>query len=298
MSAKLSVLQRTYAVEPTAGEEFAALLWRAGSLGSHQATAAGGTEIHRAYFVVGAAAPTLPPGVALVTEETVGPADWMAAWRAQAEPLAIGRRLLIDPREPREVPEPAEPDDAASARAGRVLLRIPARSAFGTGGHESTRLVLELLERLPLAGARVLDVGTGAGLLTLAALALGAATAVGFDVDLVAPILARQNATLNRSARSARSAPGAMRAHFFAGAAGALGDRARCDVLLVNVIPEEIQADLPRLAELLRPGGDAVFSGILASEGRTALGRLRAHGFARVGSRRAGDWVAYHCRRP
>src|SRR5688572_23278070 len=100
MPAQTSVLQRTYAVESSASEEFAALLWRAGSLGSLQEAAADGAEIHRAYFILGAAAPALPPGVALVTEETVGPADWMAAWRAQAEPLEIGRRLLIDPREP------------------------------------------------------------------------------------------------------------------------------------------------------------------------------------------------------
>jgi ribosomal protein L11 methyltransferase len=294
MSAHTPVLQRTYAVEPKASEEFAALLWRAGSLGSHQAAAVDGAEIHRAYFALGAAAPVLPPGVALVTEETVGPADWMAAWRAQAEPLAIGRRLLIDPREPGVAPALSgrrEAEDAPASHSRRILLRIPARSAFGTGGHESTRLVLELLERLPLAGARVLDVGTGAGLLTLAALALGAATAVGFDVDLVAPILARHNALLNRSAA------GAGRAHFFAGTAAALGDRARCDLLLVNVIPEEIRSDLRRLSELLRPGGAAVFSGILASESRAALVRLREHGFARVGTRRAGDWVAYLCRR-
>lgn len=291
MPANPPVLQRTYQVATAASEEFTALLWLAGSLGAHQASATDGAEIHRAYFVLGAAPPALPSGVALLAEETVGPADWMATWRACAEPLEIGRRLLIDPREPDDIRTPVPGQEPVDVPPGRILFRIPARSAFGTGGHESTRLVLELLERLPLAGARVLDVGTGAGLLALAALALGASTAVGFDVDLVAPILARQNAILNRSAASAN------RAGFFAGTAAALGDRARCDVLLVNVIPEEIQGDLPRLAELLRPGGAAIFSGILASEGGPALRRLRQHGFARVGSRRTGDWVAYHCRR-
>lgn len=286
MAADTPVLQRTYEVVPEASEEFTALLWQSGSLGSHQTAAAGAEaagELHRAYFAVGAAAPQLPPGVALVDEQAVRAADWMAAWRAQAEPIRIGRRLLVDPREP----------GPALARApGRIRLRIPARSAFGTGGHESTRLVLELLENLPLAGARVLDVGTGAGLLALAAVALGAAEAVAFDLDLVAPILARHNLALNSD-----EVPAAARVRLFAGTTAALAERARFDLALVNVIPQEIESDLPRLAALLRPGAAAIFSGVLVTEGKGALARLRRGGFLRQRTRRAGDWVAYLCRR-
>ena len=165
-----------------------------------------------------------------------------------------------------------------------MLLRLPARRAFGTGSHESTRLALEILERLAVRGRRVLDVGTGTGVLALAALRLGARRAVAHDLDPAAALLAALNARLNSLAPLV-----------FAGPVAAIARGAAFDLLLVNVIPEEIAADLPRLARLLAPRGRAVFSGILRSGSRRALGVLRAAGFRRRASRFAGEWAAYLC---
>ena len=253
-------------------DELLAGLWRAGTIGVECRPAAGGELCVEAFFE---SAPPELEGFEAVESGAVPPRDWLAAWRASAQPIAVGRRFLLDPR---------ESDQAAPDRGGRILLRVPARAAFGTGSHESTRLVLELMEDMDLAGRRVLDVGCGSGVLALAALALGARRAVGFDVDLVAPLLAAQNSDLN-----------GLWPLYFAGAMAALAPAARFDVALVNVIPEEIRGHLAALRGCLSSGARAIFSGILGARGESALRVLRRHGFRRVATRRAGEWVAYLC---
>ncbi len=253
-------------------DELAAHLWQADTLGTE--TAADG----KAHWRVTAFFEREPAGLDgfEIVERGETPAeDWLRRWRESAQPLEVGNRFLLDPR---EIDQPAP--DAGS----RILLRVPARAAFGTGSHESTRLVLEMMEGVDFKRRNVLDVGTGTGVLALAAMTLGARRAVAFDVDLVSPILAAQNSALNR-----------LEVGFFAGGIEALAAPATFDVALVNVIPEEIRGGLAPLRALLKPGGAAVFSGILRERGRSALAVLRRSGFRRQRSRRAGDWVAYLC---
>jgi ribosomal protein L11 methyltransferase len=254
-------------------DELVAQLWRHGTVGVEIRPAGDGLILVEAYFT-GEAPPELSPVAGSIVESGPAPStDWLAVWRAAARPLPVGRRFLLDPR---------EIDAAPAERQGRILLRLPARAAFGTGSHESTRLVLEMMERIDFPRRRVLDVGTGTGVLAFAALALGARSAVAFDLDVVAPLLAAQNAALNE-----------LHPAFFAGGLAALAGRPRFGVALVNVIPEEIRDGLPALRALLLPGGLAVFSGILRERGRAELATLRRAGFRRVRSRVAGEWVAY-----
>jgi ribosomal protein L11 methyltransferase len=141
---------------------------------------------------------------------------------------------------------------------------------------------VELLEVVEVEGRRVMDVGTGTGILAFAALALGAAEAVGFDVDAAAPFHARDNAALN-----------GLAVRLFVGTVEALRDVARFDLALVNVVPEEIWPELGGVVRRLAAGGEAILSGVLRERGGEVLERARALGLVEVARREAGDWVAF-----
>jgi ribosomal protein L11 methyltransferase len=280
-------------------EAFIAELWEAGTLGVEHEGASSERQRLRAYFPAGSAlvpdpigaaslrAGAVPPswagqGVEMVGAEVVPETDWLAVYREQAQPFPVGRTFFVDPRDPLALDggqaaamEPAVP-------AGRTLLRVPARAAFGIGSHESTALAIDLLEGLDLGGARVLDVGTGTGILALAALHRGAASAVGFDLDLAAPFHARENSCMN-----------GCRLRLFAGRLAALGFSTLFDVALVNVVPEQILPELPDLARLLSPAGTMILSGILAERGGEVLAAAGALGLRETARRHSGEWVAY-----
>ena len=284
----MPTLRLTYRVPAEREEEAVTTLWEAGTLGVEEVAEDDGALRLEAYFEEGSVgtAPEALAGGELVRRDVVPDADWLAPWRELAPPLPVGERLLLDPRDPEEAARPAPVP-------GRTTLRIPARGAFGTGSHESTRLVLELLEGVDLRGRRVLDVGCGTGILSFAALAFGADAAVAFDRDPAAPAHARQNAALNRGVCGAPL--------LFAGTLGALRppipERA-FGLALVNVVPEEILPEVDRLPPLLSPGADALFSGILSVAAGPVARRLASVGLELVGERTAGEWIALHARVP
>jgi ribosomal protein L11 methyltransferase len=210
--------------------------------------------------------------------------DWSVRWREGLGVVRISPRLAVRP--------PFVPDDPQ----GSAALVIDPGQAFGTGGHASTRLALTLLDGLAgagLRGARVLDVGTGSGVLALAALLLGAESAVGFDLDPVAAREARANAAANGLAGRAR---------LFAGPIAAL--RAPSfDLVLANLLRRELLPILGALADALRPGGRAVLAGLLASEREETTRALAEAGFSvesALEERDAGGdaWLGLVIRRP
>lgn len=267
-------LRRFYLLPPDLEDLAVADLWEAGTLGVQSTTAADGRTRLEAWFPLDAGPVEMGSGIEEDGEETVPDEDWFAAWREKAKPFPIGKTLFVDPREPDEEP--------AGVPEGRRLLRLPARAAFGTGSHESTSLALELLEDAELKGRRVLDVGTGTGVLAFAALIFGARSVVGFDVDPASPFHARDNSGLN-----------GLHPRLFAGRLAALRERPLFDLALVNVVPEQILPEMPDLALLLRPGAELILSGILAERGRQVLDRMKGLGFSEQDRRTAGDWVAF-----
>lgn len=113
--------------------------------------------------------------------------DWINNWKKYFKPIAVGEKLLIRPI----WEEPVEPGD-------RVILNLEPGLAFGTGTHETTRLCMELLEKYTKKGDTVLDMGCGSGILSVAALLLGAERAVGVDIDALAVKTAVENAKINK----------------------------------------------------------------------------------------------------
>ena len=209
----------------------------------------------------------------LLSRDRVSDRDWMESYRKQATPFRLGRGFEVHPGEPDSIGFPSHTELRA--------LRIPARTAFGTGSHASTVLVAELLESLEVAGTTVLDVGTGTGILGFVALCLGAGSVVALDTDPVAAIAAHENATLNR-----------LSMRIFVGRADSIRMARKFDLLLVNIVPQSVISDLGTLADLLSDRGTAIFSGILVEVQAWFKRKLEKVGLEVVGSRTREEWCA------
>jgi len=208
-------------------------------------------------------------GLEVLAREVEPERDWVAEAAALQRSVAVGR-FVLDPH-----------DRALEGVGSRVRLRLPAERAFGTGSHESTRLALRLILAADPAGRSVLDVGTGAGTLALAARAAGARRAVGFDLDLDAPFVARRNALRN----------GVDGCAFWAGLLSSLASYARFDLVVANMLQEEVAPLLPGLAAILAPGGTLVTAGQLAAREEEFLGLLAAAGLRLLRLASEGEWL-------
>jgi ribosomal protein L11 methyltransferase len=207
----------------------------------------------------------------------VGERDWLQPYREGLSAFPVGALWWVDPHPAR--PSPAPP--------GRVRLVIEPREAFGSGSHESTRLLLlELEEAGPLAGARVLDVGTGSGILSFAAARLGAGRVVAVDVDPVALWVAR---------RSSRDQDLRSEVLWLVGSSGGLTG-AEHDLILCNMLPTEFTPLLADLRDLLAPGGRLLLSGLLGSERDEVAGAVEAAGLQVRYSRSMGEWCSLAAR--
>lgn len=195
-------------------------------------------------------------GIAYTVETSgVKQEDWQNAWRKYYHPMEVGQRLAI-------VPSWQEYDTA------RVKLVLDPGLAFGTGGHETTYLCLEALDRLVQGGERVLDIGTGSGILAIAALKLGAAAAEGVDIDPVAVRTAGENAALNGVADKLTVL------------VGDLSDQASgtYQIITANIVANAIMSLAPAVPGLLAEGGVFIASGIIDTRRDEVAAALRAAG--------------------
>lgn len=206
-------------------------------------------------------------------------ADWADAWKAYFPVLRVGRRLVIRPTWRRH-----------RRAQGDVVLALDPGMAFGTGLHPTTRLCLAALEvvadRGELADARVLDVGCGSGILAIAAVKLGAASALGVDTDPIAEEATLANARRNRLVRTVRAREGSLPS---GGAA--------FDVVLANLIAGVLVPLAVPLHDELRPGGILLASGILDDREADVVAAFEAAGLAVTARTFEGDWVALEARR-
>ncbi|MBW2426642.1 MAG: 50S ribosomal protein L11 methyltransferase [Deltaproteobacteria bacterium] len=209
--------------------------------------------------------------------------DWSEAWKEGLEPLRISARLVVRP-----------PFVEWSLEPGQCEVVIDPGQAFGTGAHASTRLALEWIDALYAARIdgpgleRVLDVGTGSGVLALAAVALGAEEALGFDLDPVAVDAAREAAVANGLAE---------RTHFVAGPIHeVVGPGERFSLVVANLLKREILPIAGEVAGHTARSGRLVLSGLLEEDAEEVLARFAVEGLHEIAPRRAcldetGRWV-------
>ena len=203
--------------------------------------------------------------------------DWANNWKKYFKPLPVGEKILICPSW-----ETAENPD------GRAVLSIDPGMAFGTGGHDTTRLVLETLEKYVTEGVDFLDVGCGSGILSIAACLLGAGRALGIDIDALAVKTAIENGELN-----GLTAPKyEIR----------LGDLARdvdgkFPVIAANIVADAIIMLSPAIPALLADDGVYIVSGIIDTREQDVLAALDNCGFAVVERHEHGGWLCMVCKK-
>ena len=200
--------------------------------------------------------------------------DWQNGWRKYYHPMEIGQRLAV-------VPSWQEYD------TDRVKLILDPGLAFGTGGHETTSLCLEALDERVKGGERVLDIGTGSGILAIAALKLGAASAEGVDIDPVAVRTAGENAALNGTADKLTVL------------VGDLSDKASgtYDIITANIVANAILSLAPAVPGLMAEDAVFIASGIIDSRKDEVIAGLEKAGLTVQEVKEKRGWECIVCKK-
>lgn len=206
--------------------------------------------------------------------------DWAEAWKVHYHPVRLGRNILIRPR---WIEVETKPED--------IVLSLDPGMAFGTGTHPTTQLCLEALEDVVTHGIRVLDLGSGSGILSVAAAKLGAVEVLAVDNDPVAAKVSTENAEYNGVTDKITSQTGSLDT--------VLHSARRFDLVVVNILARIIIAMCAEgLGQTVRPGGTAIFSGIIQDQADDVETALRSTGLEPYKRRVQGDWVAIEAKRP
>ena len=197
-------------------------------------------------------------------------------WKKYFKPIPVGERLLI---------RPTWEEYDGSAGADRVVLDLDPGLAFGTGTHETTRLCMELIEQLVKPGETVLDVGCGSGILSVAALLLGAGSAVGVDIDELAVKTAVENAALNHVEDR------------FTALCGDLTEKVsgQFDVVAANIVADVIIRLTQDIERFMKPGALYLMSGIIDTREQEVLAAI-APRFELIARREEKGWIALAAR--
>ena len=213
-------------------------------------------------------------GALTVTMQGVKEEDWSENWKQYYKPFRIGEQMVVKPT--------WEPWDA---QPGDLIIEIDPGMAFGTGTHETTAMCVQLIEKY-YRGGSLLDVGTGSGILAIAAARLGATGIVAVDIDPDAVRVARENVKHNGLSDAVEVVQGDL----------LRGLSRRFDFAVANILAPVICMLASPLRDHLSPGGHFICSGIIAEAEQEVRDALLSAGYAIDEITRKGDWTAFACR--
>ncbi len=230
-------------------------------------------KLEESLFYLGMIRPLPTPSYKQIADQ-----NWMEAWKQYYKPILIGKRLLILPAW-MESPDP-----------NRIAIRIDPGMAFGTGTHPTTQLCLELIENAFVTGhkSHIIDIGCGSGILSIAALKLGAESALGVDIDSESIVNSRENADANEVGEELILGVGSVHEILdgkfeFKGA----------PLVVANILaPIIIRLFDAGMADLIEENGAIILSGILQEQEESVIEAGQAHGLRTKERSQMGDWVA------
>lgn len=205
------------------------------------------------------------------SEEVLEDQNWNEQWEAGIQPQEVGL-FFIKPT----WSDAAKPD-------GTILLEIDPKMSFGTGYHETTRLMLRFLPEVIKQGQRILDAGTGSGILSIASIKLGASHVLGYDIDEWSHRNAEENILLNDTDKSVEIRKGTD---------AVIPEDELYDVVLANINRNIIEDQFERWVEHLRPRGDLILSGLLVSDQEAIEKLAEKHRLTQHKVKRENEWVA------
>lgn len=210
------------------------------------------------------------PFDASIEMEQIEEENWNESWEKTIQPLSIGPFFV----------KPTWVDVAVPS--GQILLEIDPKMSFGTGYHATTQLMLEELSSLNLNNKRVLDAGTGTGILSIAAVKMGASRVFAFDIDEWSIRNADENAIINKTESAIE---------FQLGGFEVIPRNQRYDIILANINLNVITGMMGVFANHLSPGGVLCITGILTGDVSQVLRRASEHGFIAEGEKRKDEWA-------
>ncbi len=203
--------------------------------------------------------------------------DWSESWKQYYKPIPLGKLTIVPAWE------------QYSPKEGEVIIRMDPGMAFGTGTHETTRLVMRIMQDLIVGGERVLDVGTGSGILSICASKLGAKSANAYDIDPVAVKVAQENALEDGCDNITVGVSDLLRGVDLSGG--------KYDFCVANIVSDIIIRMMPDIKDYLTEQAPLILSGIIDTRADEVMACVKENGYRIEHIEKENDWVALLCKR-